>query len=1013
MTPVSCVTCGAKVDPGAHYCSICGKDLANSTAKGGTENEAPPSTSVSTNRTWLIGSAPVCDVVVEGATVSGRHCRLARVSGAYMIEDLGSANGTWASGQKIAAPQSVEPGQPVTLGRNVPFPWERILDPNAAASGAPPLPPGTKVIRIGRSTDNDVVLDYPTISGYHARVLIEPRGAFIEDLGSMNGTAVNAANRKIRRAPLLPADRVFFGSYPVPASRLLSRNETPTVGGQPHQVIPIARDRTVVGRDPGCDFPLPFPSVSWRHAELVKTSRGLEVRDLKSMNGTFIDGERVTGSRLLKPGEVVSLGSISLELTGAGELQRRDYKGNVTIEVDDLCVNARENTGNRLLEKVNLTVFPTEMVALMGPSGAGKTTLLKTLNGYTVPAAGSVLFNGNSLYRSFDTYRLELGYVPQDDITHALLTVFEALYFTARLRTDLHDPEIKDRIRTVLQTLDISGIADKLIGSPERKVISGGQRKRVSIAMELICDPTVLFLDEPTSGLSSSDSLKVVKHLYDLARGGKTVMLTIHQPSTSIYRLFDQLVLVARDSKDKLPSGVNPGPGKLVYYGPAYPDSLEFFNPEAVEELKQRAPGCDPSPDLIFEGLEDSALTTEDWEHKYRQSSQKRLYADQRKGTVHTTERASLRKGQRFQIGQLGSLVHRNLILKLRDRLQTGILLAQSPAFALLVCLAFSRLRFNPAGDGNDWPDFTAKLGSVHFLMIIASIWFGCNNAVREIVGEWPIFEREQMAGLKIPLYILSKVVVLGCLCGFQCFTLLAIIYYFCGLHGPFWNSYGILLLTSFCGVGIGLCISAKFRTTDSALASLPVVLLPMIVLAGGMLPLYTMNGYTQAIAMAIPSRWAYEANLLDEAGAQPKYAFNPCRAIAGRAAEEARQAVAKTRRACEDEMRAQDRGIRERLGPVASAVLPPAPKAPVAQKKGAVPAFPAPPPSQQVKAEDIAERVFPSVASPQTSSPRPDFLKFLPNRSPRSLCAGVLAGMQVVLLLLCYAMLRRKVARR
>lgn len=641
----------------------------------------------------------------------------------------------------------------------------------------------------------------------------------------------------------------------------------------------------------------------------------------------------------------------------------------------------------------------------MGPSGAGKTTLLKALNGYTLPAAGTVLFNGNSLYASFDTYRLELGYVPQDDIIHPLLTVSEALYFTARLRTDLRDQEIGERINTVLQTLEIGGIADKLIGSPERKVISGGQRKRVNIAMELICDPTVLFLDEPTSGLSSSDSFKVVKHLYDLARGGKTIMMTIHQPSTAIYRLFDQLVMVSRDAKEKLPPGVSPGPGKLIYYGPAYPDSLEFFNGDAVGELKRRAPGCDPSPELVFEGLEGSPLTCDEWEGRYKTSPQKRQYADERKGTVHGTDRPSDRKGQRFQFGQLWSLVHRILILKIRDRLQTSILLAQAPGFALLVYLAFSRLSFDTAA-GGDWIGFTSRVASVHFLMVIASIWFGCNNAVREVVGEWSIFEREQMAGLKIPLYILSKFIVLGALCIFQCLSLLGIVYFACNLQGPFWAFFAVLLMSSLCGVGIGLCISTRFKTTDSALASLPLVLLPMIVLAGGMQPLFTMNGATQAIALAIPSRWGYEANLLAEKDAQPVYAYNPCQGPMDKAmdaaAEQTRQAVQRTKQVCEDQMRAQDRQMRAKFGPLAQAILPPAPLAPkkVAELPVAKPTSPAVPPA------DIAENIFP------TDPKRPEFLKFMPNRSPYAMCLGVLAGMTTLLMLLSYWMLRRRVIK-
>lgn len=991
---LSCRTCGAETTPGARFCAICGANLPPAGQNGAeTEIDVRP-----VARNWVIGSASQCDLIVPNATVSGRHCRLTASGADYMIEDLGSSNGTYVGGQRITVPCKVQANQPITLGRGVPFPWPQILNNDHLANAPVQVAPGSQIITVGRSPDNDVVLDYPTISGYHARVIVGPDRAIIEDLGSMNGTAIGSVEKKIGRAALKPDDRVFFGSYPVPASRLLVPKHS-TVGTQPRQTLVVERERSIVGRDPECDFPLPYPSVSWRHAELIKGPRGIEIHDLKSLNGTFVNGQRISGAYLLQPDDVVSLGSITLELTGAGELERRDYKGNVTIEIDELCVNTRGPRSDRLLERINLTVFPTELVALMGPSGAGKTTLLKALNGYTVPSAGQVLFNGNSLYSNFDTYRLELGYVPQDDIIHPLLTVSEALYFAARLRTDLRDAEIRERIRSVLQTLDISGIGGKLFGSPERKVISGGQRKRVNIAMELICDPTVLFLDEPTSGLSSSDSLKVVKHLYDLARSGKTVMLTIHQPSAAIYKLFDQLIMVSRDSKEKLPPGVNPGPARLIYFGPAWPDSLEFFNPEVVHELHQRSPGCDPSPEVVFDGLETSDLSAEEWENKYRRSEQKRLYQDERKGTVHSTNRTSTRSGQRFRVNQVATLIRRNIILKLRDRLQTGILLAQAPGFALLVYLAFQHLSFNPAA-ADEWIPFTAKLSSIHFLMVVASIWFGCNNAVREIVGEWSIFEREQMAGLKIPLYILSKFLVLGGLCIFQCLSLLAIVYFGCNLQGDFPRIFAILLLNAFCGVGLGLCISARFRTTDSALASLPLALLPMIVLGGGMQPLSTMNEATQAIALAIPSRWGYEATLLTEKDAEPVYAYNPCRVVADEAAARAREAVVRTQRACEDQIRAQERAVRDRFGPLATTVLPPVPR-----RGLSLPSADPRPAGSAVPVTDIAETSFPSKRAVE-----PKFLTFVPVRSPYTLCFSILAGMQIALLGFCYFLLRRRV---
>jgi len=980
MPVTSCPNCQTKIAISGRYCPNCGCDVS-----GAAPDSAP--------HTWVAGSSPNCDIAVDGATVSGQHCKLTFVDGVYTLQDLGSTNGTYVDGEKILAPTVVRPDQRITLGRNSALPWPSIV-PRAPA---PLRAPGT-VIRIGRDSDNDVVLSYPTISGHHARILVGAGEIVIEDLGSTNGTAINSWQNKVRRGVLKPDDRVFFGSYPVPAARLLSRKRR-TIGATPQQTLTVSKDQTTLGRDPDCDFPLPYPSISWRHAELVRTAAGMEVRDLRSLNGTFVNGVRVAGSKLLGPGDVLSLGSITLQLSVTGELQRRDYEGNVTIEVEGLGVSAHAAGSELLLQDVHFTVFPSEIVALMGPSGAGKTTLLKALNGYTIPSTGQVLFNGHNLYAAFDSYRLELGYVPQDDIIHPLLTVREALYFTAKLRTDLREEEIERRIDEVLQTLDISGIQDKLIGSPERKVISGGQRKRVNIAMELLCDPTVLFLDEPTSGLASSDSLKVIQHLHQLAQSGKTVLLTIHQPSTTIFRLFDDLILISRDSKDRVPPGTKPGPGRLVYFGPAYPESVEFFNAPAVAELREKTPGAEPSPDLLFEGLESGSATTADWAAKYEESPYKREYVDERRGTVHSTEQRSDRSGPRFRFGHIRSLMRRNYLLKLRDRLQTGILLLQAPGFAFLVWLAFGRLGFDPAKNGPDWPAFVSKVSSIHFLMIVAALWFGCNNAVREVVGEWAVFEREQMAGLKIWVYLFSKVQVLGSLCVLQCLSLLSIIYFGCGLQGNFLRIFVVLLLSALIGVSIGLGISSHFRTTDSALAMLPLVLLPMIVLGGGLQPIFTMNGASQAVSLAIPSRWGYEANLLAESRAQPSYSFNPCRPALDQAEVSARQAVAKVQTACEETMRAQERAMRDKLGVLAPTLMPPAPRRPARAAGAQEPARPEPP------AQDIAEASFPSAEASRAA-----FLSFLAPRSPFWLSVVVLAAIHVLLLAAAYGMLRARV---
>ena len=322
----------------------------------------------------------------------------------------------------------------------------------------------------------------------------------------------------------------------------------------------------VIGRDPQCDQPLDHPMVSWHHARLSRTPQGMLVEDLGSLNGTFVDGARITGKVLIVAGPGGRVGGVRFQLLESGGLERRDYQGNVSIQAVDVTVNTPG--GSRLLDPISMTVYPSELVALMGPAGAGKTTFLKALNGYTPPAHGHVLFNGADLYQSYDLFRQQMGYVPQDDIVHSQLTVREALYFSARLRTDLSDKEIDERIDTILDALGILDKKHSLIGSPERKVLSGGQRKRVNIALELISDTPVLFLDEPTSGLSSYDAAGVVDLLKRLSQQGKTIVATIHQPSIDVFRKFDNLIMISRD-----PGGC----GALAYFGPAYPIRSSFF----------------------------------------------------------------------------------------------------------------------------------------------------------------------------------------------------------------------------------------------------------------------------------------------------------------------------------------------------------------------------------------------------------------------------------------------------
>jgi ABC-type multidrug transport system ATPase subunit/pSer/pThr/pTyr-binding forkhead associated (FHA) protein/ABC-type multidrug transport system permease subunit len=706
---------------------------------------------------------------------------------------------------------------------------------------------------IGAGESCDIRVDSLVVSRRHCRLIRDDAGWAIEDLGSTNGTFVNgvqlSGSRRISADDAITLGRALPLPWPDDPMATAAPNGPRPLPSLP---LPNAGKPSVVGRSAGCDVVLDFPMVSGRHAVIERGGESWHLRDLGSTNGTYVAGRRIDGVVAVGPGEIIGLGSHRVVLVAPGVASGTLATGEgATIEVRDLAVAAM---GRRLIEDVSLVVRPGELVGVMGPSGAGKSTLLAALAGSLRPSAGSVRMGGVDVAARYDEVRGQIGYVPQDDIMHAELTVGQALGYAARLRLprDYSSAEIQRRVDRVLDQLGLTDVAHSRIGTAERRGISGGQRKRVNVALELITDPPILLLDEPTSGLSSTDALSLMRLLRRLANEGKTVILTIHQPGVPSLELMDALAVVARDSSTG-------EVGRLVWFGPALPDAAAFFEPGNAAT----------DADAVLRGL--SCRPVAAWCEDFGRSTTRRTWIEYRlsASAPSSSPRPRQRRSILDSISQGWVLVRRSIAIKASDRWGTSVLLAQAPIIAGLVAIVFGN-KSRTELDHASWGSVAQAVATTTFLMALAAIWFGCSNAAREIVSERAIYRRERMVGMSLYAYLASKIVVMLGLCIVQCGMLQGIVSKACGLEGEPPRTFGILLLAAMTAVMVGLFVSAAVRSVEAASGVLPLVILPMVILGGILLPLPEMPGPTVLLADAMPSRWAFEGLFVPEAEVRP-----------------------------------------------------------------------------------------------------------------------------------------------
>jgi ABC transport system ATP-binding/permease protein len=583
--------------------------------------------------------------------------------------------------------------------------------------------------------------------------------------------------------------------------------------------------RLRIGRATENDVVLLDLTVSRYHAELRRDPDGrCEVLDLGSHSGTYLNGKRVT-SAAFADGDLIGIGPSTFRLAGP-ELQEFTDLGGVSLRAAGLTV--RVAGGKMLLDDVGFPLGERCLLGVIGPSGCGKTTLLGALTGTQPATEGTVLYDGRNLYQHYPELRHRIGLVPQENILHTQLSPRRALGYAARLRfpKDTSKAEREERIDEVLGELALSQHADT-----RTSVLSGGQRKRVNVALELLTRPALLFLDEPTSGLDPGLDKSVMELVAALAHGGRTVIVATH--SVANLHLCDRLLVLV------------PG-GRLAYFGPP-DDGLRHFGQPGWAEVFQ---AFDAEPDR-------------DWAGEFRRS---RYYAEYVAGTpaaapaTGSQVAAPAEPPARNRLAQLATLCQRYLAVISADRSYLAALAVMPVLLGLLI-------RLVPAPQGLIGHDDT-DAQSLLLVVTVGACFTGAANAVRELVKERPIYGRERAAGLSAAAYLMSKLLTLGLLTIVQLLIMLAI-----GLTGRTLPASGaaltthplleLLIATAAAGIAsmaLGLAISAYVGSSDKTMPLLVVSVMFQVILSGGVFALHGKLGIEQVSWLA-PSRWGYAAN--------------------------------------------------------------------------------------------------------------------------------------------------------
>ncbi len=523
------------------------------------------------------------------------------------------------------------------------------------------------------------------------------------------------------------------------------------------------------------------------------------------------------------------------------------------IELAGRDINFLFPGSNNGMHNLTFTLRSGQLVAIMGGSGVGKSTLLSLLNGNLKPQKGSITLNGYDI--SDSNVKKLIGFVPQDDLLIEELTVYQNLWFTARLCFDtISDEDLHQKVIGTLIDLGLEASKDLKVGSAINKYISGGQRKRLNIALELIREPSVLFLDEPTSGLSSSDSEKVVNLLKEQTYKGKLIVVNIHQPSSDIFKLFDKLWLLDKG-------------GYPVYDGNPI-EAVTYFkrSAEYADADTSTCPACgNVNPEIVLDiidakSLSDSGqitekrkVTPEEWHEKYLANR-----GDVPKVEIMKVPATSQKKPSPLK--QLWIFLQRNFRTKITNTQYLLITLLEAPVLAVIVAFL---TKYAPA-EGYSVMD-NKNIVSYFFMAVIVAIFIGMSGSAEEIFKDRALLKRERFLRLSRKSYIWSKIIFMAAISLIQTFLFVIVGNSIMEIHDLFFVWWGILFISAFLANLTGLVLSQSLSSIVAIYITIPLLLIPQILLCGLVVKFEDLvpnskTGNVPIIGEIIPSRWAFEA---------------------------------------------------------------------------------------------------------------------------------------------------------